>query len=113
MFQGLLMLLYQRRRALVRAHVEKNLRKCLKCFKHNRRPPVFFQSALGKTFSPVYLVGPNQIMSWLHQYHDHCQEILDHIKYVDAVRCRRLIAAVAQGLAELLKIAPPVFLEAP
>lgn len=54
-----------------------------------------FQSALGKTFSPVYLVGPNQIMTWLHQYHDHCQEILGHIKYVDAVRRRRLIAAVA------------------
>lgn len=51
---------------------------------NKRRPPVLFQSALGKTFSPVYLVGPNQIMSWLHQYHDHCQEIRGHIKYVDS-----------------------------
>lgn len=52
---GLLMLLYQRKRAL---------------------------SALGKPFSPAYLVAPNQMMSWLHQYHNHCEEILDHVNFI-------------------------------
>uniref|UniRef100_A0A8C4I1D0 Zinc phosphodiesterase ELAC protein 2 n=1 Tax=Dicentrarchus labrax TaxID=13489 RepID=A0A8C4I1D0_DICLA len=51
---GLLMLLYQRERAL---------------------------TALGKAFSPVFLMAPNQIMIWLSQYHHHCEEILHHIKY--------------------------------
>ncbi|XP_075942704.1 zinc phosphodiesterase ELAC protein 2 isoform X1 [Anarhichas minor] len=52
---GLLMLLYQRERAL---------------------------TTLGETFSPVYLVAPVQIMSWLSQYHDHCEEILNHINLI-------------------------------
>lgn len=37
-----------------------------------------------KLFSPVYLVGPPGILTWLNQYHEYCEEILDHIKYVDA-----------------------------
>uniref|UniRef100_A0A8C4I233 Zinc phosphodiesterase ELAC protein 2 n=1 Tax=Dicentrarchus labrax TaxID=13489 RepID=A0A8C4I233_DICLA len=53
---GLLMLLYQRERAL---------------------------TALGKAFSPVFLMAPNQIMIWLSQYHHHCEEILHHIKPYD------------------------------
>ncbi|KAM9345998.1 zinc phosphodiesterase ELAC protein 2 [Symphorus nematophorus] len=52
---GLLMLLYQRERAL---------------------------AALGKAFSPIYLVGPAQIMNWLNQYHNYCEEILDHINFI-------------------------------
>lgn len=52
---GLLMLLYQRKRAL---------------------------SALGKPFSPAYLVAPTHMMSWLHKYHNHCEEILDHINFI-------------------------------
>ncbi|XP_063759074.1 zinc phosphodiesterase ELAC protein 2 isoform X2 [Eleginops maclovinus] len=52
---GLLMLLYQRERAL---------------------------TALGKPFTPVYLVAPVQIMYWLNQYHDYCQEILHHINLI-------------------------------
>ncbi|XP_054463315.1 zinc phosphodiesterase ELAC protein 2 [Anoplopoma fimbria] len=52
---GLLMLLYQRKRAL---------------------------ATLGKAFSPVYLVAPFQIMIWLNQYHDHCEEILNHINFI-------------------------------
>ncbi|XP_034396315.1 zinc phosphodiesterase ELAC protein 2 isoform X2 [Cyclopterus lumpus] len=52
---GLLMLLYQRERAL---------------------------TTLGKAFSPVYLVAPVQIMTWLNQYHDYCEEILDHINFI-------------------------------
>uniref|UniRef100_A0A8C9VTF9 Zinc phosphodiesterase ELAC protein 2 n=1 Tax=Scleropages formosus TaxID=113540 RepID=A0A8C9VTF9_SCLFO len=49
---GLLQLLFQRKRAL---------------------------DAFGIPFSPVHLVAPLQIMRWLNQYHDHCQEILNHV----------------------------------
>ncbi|XP_034057874.1 zinc phosphodiesterase ELAC protein 2 [Gymnodraco acuticeps] len=52
---GLLMLLYQRERAL---------------------------TALGKPFTPVFLVAPLQIMYWLNQYHNYCQEILHHINLI-------------------------------
>uniref|UniRef100_UPI0037E7E955 zinc phosphodiesterase ELAC protein 2 isoform X1 n=3 Tax=Semicossyphus pulcher TaxID=241346 RepID=UPI0037E7E955 len=52
---GLLKLLYQRERAL---------------------------AALGKAFSPVYLLGPTSIMTWLNQYHDHCEKIVHHICFV-------------------------------
>ncbi|XP_072339225.1 zinc phosphodiesterase ELAC protein 2 [Scyliorhinus torazame] len=40
--------------------------------------------SLGKAFSPVLLVGPLQIMTWLNQYHNHCQEILRHINIIPA-----------------------------
>ncbi|XP_071321186.1 zinc phosphodiesterase ELAC protein 2 isoform X2 [Trachinotus anak] len=52
---GLLNLLYQRERAM---------------------------TTLGKTFSPIYLIAPYQIMTWLNQYHDYCEEILNHISLV-------------------------------
>uniref|UniRef100_A0A7N8WLQ1 Zinc phosphodiesterase ELAC protein 2 n=1 Tax=Mastacembelus armatus TaxID=205130 RepID=A0A7N8WLQ1_9TELE len=52
---GLLKLLYQRERAL---------------------------TTLGKPFSPIYLIAPVQIMSWLNQYHEYCEEILSHINLV-------------------------------
>ncbi|KAM3863989.1 zinc phosphodiesterase ELAC protein 2 [Diretmus argenteus] len=52
---GLLNLLYQRERAL---------------------------ATLGKAFSPIYLIAPIQIMTWLNQYHDYCEEILSHVNIV-------------------------------
>uniref|UniRef100_A0A673XH75 Zinc phosphodiesterase ELAC protein 2 n=1 Tax=Salmo trutta TaxID=8032 RepID=A0A673XH75_SALTR len=52
---GLLSLLFQRERAL---------------------------ATLGKAFSPIYLIGPVQMMTWLNQYHDHCEEILSHVNMV-------------------------------
>ncbi|CAN9493080.1 unnamed protein product [Ophioblennius macclurei] len=52
---GLLMLLYQRERAL---------------------------RAAGKPVGPVILMAPVQIMSWLNQYHHSCQEILGHINLI-------------------------------
>ncbi|XP_039980072.1 zinc phosphodiesterase ELAC protein 2 isoform X2 [Xiphias gladius] len=52
---GLLNLLYQRERAM---------------------------ATLGKEFSPIYLIAPGLIMTWLNQYHDHCEEILSHINIV-------------------------------
>ncbi|XP_028268720.1 zinc phosphodiesterase ELAC protein 2 isoform X2 [Parambassis ranga] len=52
---GLLKLLYQRKRALV---------------------------TLGKPFSPIFLVAPVQIMTWLNQYNDYCEEIISHINLI-------------------------------
>ncbi|KAM4716679.1 zinc phosphodiesterase ELAC protein 2 [Anableps anableps] len=52
---GLIKLLYQRQRAL---------------------------ASLGKPFSPIYLVAPAQIMVWLGQYHDYCEEILSHFNHI-------------------------------
>ncbi|XP_012736274.2 zinc phosphodiesterase ELAC protein 2 [Fundulus heteroclitus] len=52
---GLIKLLYQRRRSL---------------------------ESLGKPFSPIYLVAPAQIMTWLGQYHDYCEEILSHFNHI-------------------------------
>lgn len=39
-------------------------------------------TSLGKAFSPVYLIAPVQIMTWLNQYHDHCQQILSQINII-------------------------------
>ncbi|XP_062388020.1 zinc phosphodiesterase ELAC protein 2 [Sardina pilchardus] len=39
-------------------------------------------NSLGKSFTPIYLVAPSQIMTWLNQYHDHCQKILSHINII-------------------------------
>uniref|UniRef100_A0A8C5BR05 Zinc phosphodiesterase ELAC protein 2 n=1 Tax=Gadus morhua TaxID=8049 RepID=A0A8C5BR05_GADMO len=39
-------------------------------------------ATLGKPFSPVYLVAPIQIMTWLNQFHDHCEEILSHVNII-------------------------------
>ncbi|XP_072225105.1 zinc phosphodiesterase ELAC protein 2 [Leuresthes tenuis] len=52
---GLLMLLYQRQRAL---------------------------TSLGRPFSPIYLVAPVQIMMWLGQYHDYCEEVVSHFNLI-------------------------------
>ncbi|XP_031588075.1 zinc phosphodiesterase ELAC protein 2 isoform X1 [Oreochromis aureus] len=52
---GLVKLLYQRERAL---------------------------ATLGKPFSPIFLVAPVQIMTWLNQYHHCCEEILSHINLI-------------------------------
>ncbi|XP_041075596.1 zinc phosphodiesterase ELAC protein 2-like [Polyodon spathula] len=39
-------------------------------------------NSLGLPFTPVLLVAPLQIMTWLNQYHDHCQGILSHINII-------------------------------
>nr|XP_020460593.1 zinc phosphodiesterase ELAC protein 2 [Monopterus albus] len=52
---GLIKLLYQRKRAL---------------------------TTLGEAFSPIYLIAPVQIMTWLNQYHHCCEEIISHINLV-------------------------------
>uniref|UniRef100_A0A8C7P1I7 Zinc phosphodiesterase ELAC protein 2 n=1 Tax=Oncorhynchus mykiss TaxID=8022 RepID=A0A8C7P1I7_ONCMY len=32
--------------------------------------------------NPIYLIAPVQMMTWLNQYHDHCEEILSHVNIV-------------------------------
>ncbi|XP_062447698.1 zinc phosphodiesterase ELAC protein 2 isoform X2 [Rhea pennata] len=39
-------------------------------------------ASLGQGFSPLFLVAPEQIMPWLHEYHNHCEEILGDIKII-------------------------------
>ncbi|KAA8585514.1 hypothetical protein FQN60_004208 [Etheostoma spectabile] len=39
-------------------------------------------TTLGKAFSPIFLVAPVQLMTWLNQYHDSCEEILHHINLI-------------------------------
>ncbi|KAK1163829.1 zinc phosphodiesterase ELAC protein 2-like isoform X1 [Acipenser oxyrinchus oxyrinchus] len=39
-------------------------------------------NSLGRPFTPVLLVAPLQIMTWLNQYHGHCQGILSHINFI-------------------------------
>ncbi|KAG8446022.1 hypothetical protein GDO86_013773 [Hymenochirus boettgeri] len=36
--------------------------------------------ALGKPVTPVSVIGPTLLMTWLNQYNSHCQEIIHHIK---------------------------------
>ncbi|NWX05754.1 RNZ2 protein, partial [Caloenas nicobarica] len=38
--------------------------------------------SLGQAFSPLFLVAPEQILPWLHEYHNHCEEILGDIKVI-------------------------------
>uniref|UniRef100_A0A8C5QS61 Zinc phosphodiesterase ELAC protein 2 n=1 Tax=Leptobrachium leishanense TaxID=445787 RepID=A0A8C5QS61_9ANUR len=38
----------------------------------------------GKRLSPVLVIGPTVLMTWLNQYHDHCQEILHHFNLIPA-----------------------------
>ncbi|XP_061557276.1 zinc phosphodiesterase ELAC protein 2 [Phycodurus eques] len=52
---GLVKLLYQRQRAL---------------------------ATLRKAWSPVFLLAPWDLMSWLQQYHDGCEEILHHVNFI-------------------------------
>ncbi|MGH0142467.1 UNVERIFIED_CONTAM: hypothetical protein FKN15_039347 [Acipenser sinensis] len=40
------------------------------------------ENSLGRPFTPVLLVAPLQIMTWLNQYHGHCQGILSHINFI-------------------------------
>ncbi|XP_043819231.1 zinc phosphodiesterase ELAC protein 2 isoform X2 [Dromiciops gliroides] len=40
--------------------------------------------SLGKSPSPLLLIAPTQVMIWLQQYHDHCQEILGAVNMIPA-----------------------------
>ncbi|XP_063817024.1 zinc phosphodiesterase ELAC protein 2 [Pseudophryne corroboree] len=38
--------------------------------------------SLGKPFSPILVIGPTILMSWLNQYNDNCQEFLHNINFI-------------------------------
>ncbi|XP_077183578.1 zinc phosphodiesterase ELAC protein 2 isoform X2 [Paroedura picta] len=38
----------------------------------------------GRPYRPLFLVAPTLLMTWLHQYDDHCQEILGHMNMIPA-----------------------------
>ncbi|XP_063148646.1 zinc phosphodiesterase ELAC protein 2 [Candoia aspera] len=38
----------------------------------------------GESPNPLLMVAPTILMTWLNQYHDHCQEILGHINMIPA-----------------------------
>uniref|UniRef100_A0A8C3LBJ9 Zinc phosphodiesterase ELAC protein 2 n=1 Tax=Chrysolophus pictus TaxID=9089 RepID=A0A8C3LBJ9_CHRPC len=42
----------------------------------------------GQAFSPLFLVAPEQIMPWLHEYHNNCESILRDIKMIS---CQSLV----------------------
>ncbi|XP_073516349.1 zinc phosphodiesterase ELAC protein 2 [Phyllobates terribilis] len=39
-------------------------------------------ASLGKPFSPILVIGPTVLMTWLNQYNDSCQEVLHNISFV-------------------------------
>ncbi|XP_074081255.1 zinc phosphodiesterase ELAC protein 2 isoform X2 [Macrotis lagotis] len=41
-------------------------------------------ASMGKSSSPLLLIAPTQVMMWLQQYHDHCQEILGSVNMIPA-----------------------------
>ncbi|KAJ7405900.1 zinc phosphodiesterase ELAC protein 2 isoform X2 [Willisornis vidua] len=62
-------------------------------------------AALGQTFSPLFLVAPEQIMPWLHEYHNHCEEILGDIKMIPSqslVKVCGNISPTAKGFVSSL-----------
>ncbi|NWU95496.1 RNZ2 protein, partial [Upupa epops] len=54
-------------------------------------------AALGEAFRPLFLVAPEQIMPWLHEYHSHCEEILGDIKMIT---CQSLVKGSENSKAE-------------
>ncbi|XP_069807990.1 zinc phosphodiesterase ELAC protein 2 isoform X2 [Dendropsophus ebraccatus] len=64
-------------------------------------------ASLGKPFSPVLVIGPTTLMTWLNQYHDHCQEVLHNIRFIPSwslLETSQVDCPKTQGLiASLLK----------
>ncbi|XP_074870480.1 zinc phosphodiesterase ELAC protein 2 isoform X2 [Carettochelys insculpta] len=62
-------------------------------------------ASLGRPASPLLLIAPTQIMTWLHQYHDNCQEILGHVNLIPAkflVEGAKVIGPKVEELINLL-----------
>uniref|UniRef100_A0A8B9T9N7 Zinc phosphodiesterase ELAC protein 2 n=1 Tax=Anas platyrhynchos TaxID=8839 RepID=A0A8B9T9N7_ANAPL len=70
--------------------------------------PLLFQASLGQAFSPLFLVAPEQIMPWLYEYHNHCEEILRDIKMVTSQSlvkgCENIKPKVKGFVSSLLEI---------
>uniref|UniRef100_A0A8B9CQ05 Zinc phosphodiesterase ELAC protein 2 n=1 Tax=Anser brachyrhynchus TaxID=132585 RepID=A0A8B9CQ05_9AVES len=65
-------------------------------------------ASLGQAFSPLFLVAPEQIMPWLYEYHNHCEEILGDIKMVTSQSlvkgCENIKPKVKGFVSSLLEI---------
>ncbi|KAM3921970.1 zinc phosphodiesterase ELAC protein 2 [Leptodactylus fuscus] len=65
-------------------------------------------ASLGKPFSPVLVIGPTVLMTWLRQYSDNCQEILHNISFIPSrnfMETSEVDCPKARGqIASLLKI---------
>uniref|UniRef100_A0A8B9ZH67 Zinc phosphodiesterase ELAC protein 2 n=1 Tax=Anas platyrhynchos TaxID=8839 RepID=A0A8B9ZH67_ANAPL len=65
-------------------------------------------ASLGQAFSPLFLVAPEQIMPWLYEYHNHCEEILRDIKMVTSQSlvkgCENIKPKVKGFVSSLLEI---------
>ncbi|CAI9558566.1 unnamed protein product [Staurois parvus] len=56
---------------------------------HSGLPHVLYEReralrSCGKPFSPVFLVAPTLVMTWLNLFHDHCQAFLHNISVIPA-----------------------------
>uniref|UniRef100_A0A8D2PC32 Zinc phosphodiesterase ELAC protein 2 n=1 Tax=Zosterops lateralis melanops TaxID=1220523 RepID=A0A8D2PC32_ZOSLA len=64
-------------------------------------------AALGQAFSPLFLVAPEQIMPWLHEYHNHCEEILGDIQVIPSQSlvkgCENIRPKAKEFLSSLLE----------
>ncbi|XP_040386883.1 zinc phosphodiesterase ELAC protein 2 isoform X1 [Cygnus olor] len=65
-------------------------------------------ASLGQAFRPLFLVAPEQIMPWLYEYHNHCEEILGDIKMVTSQSlvkgCENIKPKVKGFVSSLLEI---------
>ncbi|XP_038227945.1 zinc phosphodiesterase ELAC protein 2 isoform X2 [Dermochelys coriacea] len=62
-------------------------------------------ASLGQPSSPLLLIAPTQIMAWLHQYNNNCQEILGHVNMIPAkflVEGAQVIGTKAKALISSL-----------
>ncbi|XP_037350676.1 zinc phosphodiesterase ELAC protein 2 isoform X1 [Talpa occidentalis] len=58
-------------------------------------------ASLGKPFHPLLVVAPTQLKAWLQQYHNQCQQILQHVSMIPA-KCLQKGAEVSNPAIERL-----------
>ncbi|XP_055973892.1 zinc phosphodiesterase ELAC protein 2 isoform X2 [Sorex fumeus] len=58
-------------------------------------------ATMGKPFHPLLVVAPTQLKPWLQQYHNQCQQILQHISMIPA-KCLQKGAEVSNPTIEKL-----------
>lgn len=56
-------------------------------------------ASLGKPLQPLLVVAPTQLRAWLQQYHNQCQEILQHVSMIPA-KCLQKGAEVSNPTVE-------------
>lgn len=56
-------------------------------------------ASLGKPLQPLLVVAPTQLKAWLQQYHNQCQEVLQHVSMIPA-KCLQKGAEVSNPMIE-------------